>query len=109
MEKFFGIARQRHGGNFYSNVFRDVSAAGKDQKLHQLMENDVTLSTDTLKSAYNICYESVSLEDIELLKESSLEDTEGWLSSSGSLKHKAVFMASYLSFKYGENDTPTDK
>ena len=108
MEIFFGIARQRHGGNFYINV-GDVLAASKVQRLHQLMKNDVALSTEKLQSACKLCNETISLEDTEILIDLSLEDTEALLSSSDSLKHKVIFIAGYLSFKYDENKTPREE
>jgi len=40
LEKFFGQARQRCGGNFYIDV-SDVICAAKVQRLYQLLKDDV--------------------------------------------------------------------
>ena len=108
MEIFFGIARQRHGGKFYINV-GDVLAASKVQRLHQLMKNDVALSTEKLQLACKLCNEAISLEDTEILIDLSLGDTEALLSSSDRVEHKVIFIAGCFSFKYDENKTPREE
>ena len=48
------------------------------------------------------CTTPVSLGDIELMQEISIEDTQLLLDSCNTLKHKVVFIAGYITFKHGE-------
>ena len=69
----------------------------------------VTLTTNNLKSACNICYESESSQDTELMNVFSLGDTGGSLSSSDNLKQNLTLIYDYLSLRYGENNTAKDE
>lgn len=49
LEKFFGQARQRFGGNFYIDIC-DVIAAAKVQRLHQLLKLDIIPKYDAQRT-----------------------------------------------------------
>jgi len=49
LEKFFGQARQRFGGNFYIDV-GDVLAAAKVQRFHQLLKLDIIFEDDAQRT-----------------------------------------------------------
>ena len=54
IEKFFGQARQRAGGNFYIDV-KDIKAAAKVKNLHTLVKHDVM--PDECIHSYSECVE----------------------------------------------------
>ena len=94
LEKFFGQARQRCGGNFYIDIL-DVLAVMRMQILHQLLKLDLMPDPcATLKCPS--CTESVHPDDINVLHTLSLVNTQELLQSDGELKHKAIYIAGYV-------------
>ena len=100
LEKFFGEARQRNGGIFYIDIV-DVLSAAKAQRLHQLLKYNI-IPQGIPEFTCPECTTPVSLGDIELMQEISIEDTQLLLDSCNTLKHKVVFIAGYITFKHGE-------
>ena len=100
LENFFGQARQRNGGNFYFDIV-DVLSAAKAQRLHQLLKYNI-IPQGIPEFTCPECTTPVSLGDIELMQEISIEDTQLLLDSCNTLKHKVVFIAGYITFKHGE-------
>jgi len=99
LEKFFGQARQRFGGNFYIDI-GDVLAAAKVQRLHQLLKLDVIPKND-VQSLCASCKCTVPDEpDLEILQDITTDDTQIIIESDDSLKHKLIFVAGYLTRKY---------
>ena len=100
LEKFFGQARQRHGGNFYIDV-GDVISAGKVQSLHQMLKyNVIPQGCGEWKCSY--CTAPITLQDIDLMQETCIEDIQVLLDSTDALKHKVVFIAGFLTYKHGD-------
>lgn len=114
LEKFFGQARQRFGGNFYIDV-NDVIVAGKVQRLHQLVKHDVIVKKDdTVISQCSCCDEELCESDIDSVDNFQIVYSEQLLASSDALKHKVVYIAGYLVHKYGlgeesEEDSVSNK
>ncbi|ESO02840.1 hypothetical protein HELRODRAFT_174269 [Helobdella robusta] len=106
LEKFFGQARQRFGGNFYIDI-SDVIAAANVQRLHQLLKLDIIPKDDAQRACIN-CTASPDEQDLEMLQDITTEDTENLIQSDNCLKHKIIFVAGFLTCKYqqhlGNND-----
>ena len=100
LEKLFGQARQRNGGNFYIDIV-DVLSAAKVQRLHQLLKYNI-IPQRIPEFTCPECTTPVSLGDIELMQEISIEDTQLLLDSGNTLKYKVVFIAGYITIKHGE-------
>jgi hypothetical protein len=98
LEKFFGQARQRFGGNFYIDI-GDVIAAAKVQRLHQLLKLDIIPKDDVQRTCSN-CTATPDEQDLDLLQDITTDDTEKLLDSDDSLKHKIIFVAGFLTRKY---------
>ena len=98
IEKFFGQARQRFGGNYYIDI-GDVIAAAKVQQLHQLIKHDIVPHTSK-QSACDLCKTSPAHEDMEHLSDIMLEDTQQLLSSDDVMKHKIVYIAGFITHKF---------
>ncbi|KAI6654420.1 hypothetical protein LOD99_816 [Oopsacas minuta] len=96
--KFFEQARKRHGGNFYIDV-GDVISACKAQRLHQMLKFNI-IPQGCLGWKCSYCTAPIVLEDIDVMLETSTEDTQTLLDSTGSLKHKVVFIAGFLTYKH---------
>ena len=75
LEKFFGQARQRVGGNFYIDIM-DVTAAAKVQRLHQLMNKDVLPIDGESSNSCEMCVLEINDEDVDLISEVSLSTTQ---------------------------------
>ena len=101
LEKFFGQARQRVGGNFYIDV-NDVLSAAKAQRLHQFIKNDIIPEGEIITNFCTYCDNFViPEEDLNLLTEYSIDSTQALLDSSDTLKHKVVYIAGFLTRKHG--------
>ena len=97
VEKFFGQARQRFGGNFYIDVC-DVLAAGRCQRLHQMMKWDIVPQDDGfIDPVCSYCTLELDDNDLEVLDSYRIADTQDLLISDDILKHKVVFIAGYIS------------
>ena len=107
LEKFFGQARQRFGGNFYIDV-KDVLVAGKVQRLHQMVKYDAIRKDNSNSDPHALrcssCEDELCEEDIDLLESFQICNTGELLDSSDPLKQKVVFIAGYLVHKYGVTD-----
>jgi hypothetical protein len=102
LEKFFGQARQRFGGNFYIDI-SDVMAAAKVQRLHQLLKLDIIPKYDA-KRTCSECTATPVEQDLEMLQDVTTDETENLIHSDDCLKHKIIFVAGFLTRKY---DTQT--
>lgn len=109
VEKFFGQARQRSGGNFYIDIV-DVRAAAKAQHLHQLLKYDVMPVGDhkNCKATCTLCSIDVFDDDKEVLDDIAITDTEILIHSDDTLKQKVVYVSGYLTHKYDITDTMED-
>jgi len=112
LEKFFGQARQRFGGNFYIDI-GDVIAAAKVQRLHQLLKLDIIPKDDAQRTCSN-CTATPDEQDLEMLQDITTDDTENLIQSDDSLKHKIIFVASFVTRKYdtqsaSDNDDDTQE
>ena len=94
LEKFFGQARQRCGGNFYIDIV-DVLAVMKVQILHQLLKHDIMPDPCNSMKCPS-CTEQVHPDDIDIVRILSLVDTQELLGTDDDLKHKAVYIAGYI-------------
>ena len=101
LEKFFGQARQRFGGNFYIDI-SDVLAAVKVQRLHQLLKLDIIPKDDTKRTCGN-CTATPDEQDLEMLQDVTTDDTVNLIQSADSLKHKVIFVAGFLTRKYDKH------
>jgi len=106
LEKFFGQARQRFGGNFYIDI-GDVLAAAKVQRLHQLLKLDIIPKDDSQRTC-RMCTATLDEQDLELLQDFTLIDTQILIESEDSQKHKIIFVAGYLTRKYEPNPASDD-
>jgi hypothetical protein len=106
LEKFFGQARQRFGGNFYIDI-GDVIAAAKVQRLHQLLKLDIIPKDDVQRTCSN-CTATPDEQDLDLLQDITTDDTEKLLDSDDSLKHKIIFVAGFLTRKYEKKTADDD-
>jgi len=109
LEKFFGQARQRFGGNFYIDIC-DVIAAAKVQRLHQLLKLDI-IPKDNAQRTCTSCTATPDEQDLEMLQDITTDDTENLIHSDDSLKHKIIFIAGFLTRKYdtqAASDTDDD-
>ncbi|CAK8691011.1 unnamed protein product [Clavelina lepadiformis] len=96
LEKFFGQARQRSGGNFYIDIV-DIKAAAKTKNLHALLKYESTpCESHDVPCTSNICIDDDQF-DI------TIADTEDLVQSNDSVKHKCIFLAGYLEHKYPAN------
>ena len=94
LEKFFGQARQRCGGNFYIDII-DVLAVMKMQILHQLLKHDLLPDAcHSLKCPS--CTEQVHPDDVDVVRSLTLADTQEMLKSDDQMKHKVIYIAGYI-------------
>ena len=109
LEKFFGQARQRCGGNFYIDI-KDVIAAGKFQQMHQLINCDAVPECSSNKGTNcSECNRELLPEDIDLLQEININDTQLLLESSGIMKEKIVFLGGFLAHKHEEQNVDEEE
>lgn len=101
LEKFFGQARQRCGGNFYIDV-ADVLSSAKVQRLRQLLKIDITPAAFTDHLCPN-CSIDIDEVDLEQLQDVSIEDTQLLLESTDTLKDKVIYVAGFLTHRYGRS------
>jgi len=94
LEKFFGQARQRFGGNFYIDI-SDVIAAAKVQRLHQLLKLDI-IPNDDAQRICSSCTATPDEQDLKMLHDITTNDTENIIHSDDSLKYKIIFVAGFL-------------
>ena len=71
LERFFGQARQRCGGNLYIDI-GDVMSAGKTQHIHQLVKYDI-IPHGTAGGNCSVCDLDIQETDMQLLHELSAE------------------------------------
>ena len=104
LEKFFGQARQRRGGDFYIDVV-DIMAAAKIVNLQTLIKHDIMpeSSSRVLDCDKNCTTSENPAERSELIDEITPQDTQELLRSDDTLKHKVVYLAGYLVYKYGDS------
>lgn len=101
-DKFFGQARQRCGGNFYIDI-TDVVAAGKVQQMHQLVKYDVIPEGSSYRSVdCPVCHQDILPEDIDLVHDLDITETQTLLETSNILKQKVVYLGGFLAHKYNE-------
>lgn len=102
LEKFFGQARQRSGGNFYIDIV-DITAAAKTVNLHNLLKYD-TLPIGDDELSCSTCTDPVDEDDTEIMHEHTVQETQSILDSADdSLKHKIVYIAGHLVHKFGKS------
>jgi hypothetical protein len=106
LEKFFGQARQRFGGNFYIDI-SDVIAASKVQRLHQLLKLDIIPKNDA-KRTCACCTATPDELDLEILQDLTADDTVNLIQSDDCLKHKVIFIAGFLTRKYDKHISSDD-
>ena len=106
LEKFFGQARQRKGGNFYIDI-GDVIAAAKVQDLHQLVKADI-IPNEVISNNCEICKEDPAAADLEHLADITICATQDLIDSSDTLKHKVIYIGGFLMQKIN-NEIETDE
>ena len=107
LEKFFGKTRQRNGGNFYIDVV-DVLSAAKVTNLHTLLNYGIMPEKNVKSTGCKACEESINDDDVELIHDVTLNETQSLLSSDETLKHKVVYIAGHLVHKFGELEVDTE-
>ena len=100
LEKFFGQARQRSGGNFYIDVI-DIVGASKITNLKSLLKHGIKPDKELSNSCK--CVPLSVEKKLEVLDELSLSDTKEFLKSNDPLKHKLIYISGHLVHKYGNN------
>ena len=101
-EKFFGQARQRSGGKFYIDI-TDVVAAGRTQQMHQLIKYDAAPDCSDRKGINcPVCSQEILSEDIDLVHELDIHETQSLMETSDILKQKVVYLGGFLNHKYIE-------
>ncbi|KAI6658256.1 hypothetical protein LOD99_15525 [Oopsacas minuta] len=76
------------------------------QRLHQMLKFNI-IPQGCLEWKCSYCTAPIVLEDIDVMLETSTEDTQTFLDSTDTLKHKVVFIAGFLTYKHlgpGEGD-----
>ena len=101
------LGRQRNSGNFYIDIV-DVIAAGKAQRTHQLIKYGITPQGETSRPC-TFCNAVVDEEDVEMLHEITIEDTQTLVNSNETLKQNIIYIAGFLVHKHGEPDTTQEK
>lgn len=97
LEKFFGQARQRSGGNFYIDTV-DIKASAKIKNLHSLLKFDLT----PLASSQDVfCTKNISIDSNQY--DFTLAETEEFIKTEGILKHKIIYLAGFLEHKFYRN------
>ena len=107
LEKFFGQGRQRNSGNVYVDIVY-VIAAGKAQRTHQLIKYGITPEDETIRPC-TFCNAVVDEEDVEMLHEITIEDTQTLVNSNETLKQKITYIAGFLVHTHGEPDNTQEK
>ena len=77
MEKFYGQTQQRSEGNLYFDT-GDVTAVTKTVNLQNLLNND-QLPVRNNESGCLICMDLVDDNDLEVLHEYTVQDTQSFL------------------------------
>ena len=101
LEKFFGQARQRNGGNFYIDIV-DIKAAAETKNLHILLKYE----SMPHKSNNVPCTSNIRIDDYHF--DITIADTEGLVQSNDSIKHKIIFLAGYLKHKLRGKSVETE-
>ena len=93
LEKFFGQARQRNGGNFYIKIV-DIKAAAETKNLHALLKYE-----SKPHNSNNVpCSSNIRIDDYHF--DTTIADTEDLVQSNDNIKHKIIFLAGYLKHKF---------
>ena len=101
LEKFFGQARRRNGGNFYIDIV-DIKAAAEIKNLHTLLKYEsMPQKSNNVPCTSNICTDDYHF-DI------TISDTEDLVQSNHSIKHKIIFLAGYLEHKFRGKSVETE-
>ena len=82
-------------------------AAAKVQRLHQLLKRDI-VPKDDAQRACSMCTATPDEPALEILHDITIEDTEILIDSDDSLKHKVIFVAGFLTRKYGKEQISDD-
>ena len=98
LEKFFGQTRQRSGGNFYIDI-KDVMCAAKVQRLHQLVKHDI-IPVGAAGANCLTCNSTLDENDIELVNEFDVTETQSVINSDSTMKHKIIYIAGFLAYKH---------
>ena len=84
--------------------------AGKVQQMHQLVKHDaIPKDLGHRSKECKICYLDILPEDIDLLYDLDMEDTQKLLESSNILKQKIVYLGGFLANKFIEPVDDDDK
>ena len=102
LEKFFGQARQRIGGNFYIDI-NDVISEAKAQRLHQFIKNDIVPVGGEVKNNCTYCDFVVPDDDLNLVAEFNIDCTQALLDSTDIPKHKVICLAGFVTRKHGQH------
>ena len=102
MEKLFGQARQRCGGNFYIDIV-DVLAVMRMQILHQLLKRDLLPDPCSTVKCPSCTLEPTS-DDIDVLQSLNFSATQELLASEDTMKHKVIYIASYIAKNHPQVD-----
>ena len=100
-EKFFGLARQRNGGNFYMDIV-DIKADAEIKNLHALWKYE----SMPHKSNNVPCTSNIRIDDYDF--DITIADTEDLVQSNDSIKHKVIFLAGYLEHKFRGKSVETE-
>ena len=106
LEKFFGQARQRKGGNFYID-YTDVLAAAKVQRLHQLLKHGIIPEGEGAAPC-RLCNIDPYPEDLEYLSEITIVDTQSLLETTSVYMEKLIYISGFLSHKHFEENTDSN-
>ena len=85
-------------------------AAAKVQRLHQLIKYDIVPEGEPISSC-QLCITAPMSEDLELIADITINETQTLLDSAETLKQKVIYIAGYLSHKHSpmEQENETDE
>ena len=101
LEKFFGQARQRNGGNFYIDIV-DIKAAAETKNFHTFLKYE----SMPHKSNNVPCISNIRIDDYHF--DITIADTEDLVQFNGSIKHKIIFLSGYLEHKFRGKSEETE-
>ena len=87
-----------------------MEVAGRFQQMHQLIKYDAVPDSSLRKSIdCPVCPQEVFPEDIDLVQDLDIHETQSLLGTSDILKQKVVFLGGFLTHKYIEQNVEEEE
>ena len=101
-KSFLGKHDNGLGEIFYIDI-TDVVAAGRTQQMHQLIKYDAAPDCSDRKCINcPVCSQEILPEDIDLVHDLDIHETQCLMETSDILKQKVVYLGGFLTHKYIE-------